>query len=134
MTADRPFMYNKVFLKKTLTYINFCYITEVFSPCLYASFGTFCAQIGQSFEAQWVFEVCLEIKKSLLSKENVVDFGILGMFKYLLCRDQLTNLDAKGIKRSVKCGIQTSARGFSKIFCYICQKLVKYNSYIRMLY
>ena len=34
-----PFLYNKPFLKKTL--IEFC------SPHLYASFGTFCVQIGQ---------------------------------------------------------------------------------------
>ena len=39
---------------------------EVCNPHLYSSFGTFCAQIGQSFEAQWVFEVCLKIDKSLL--------------------------------------------------------------------
>ena len=49
-------------------------LLEVCSPHLYASFGTFCVQIGQSFEAQWVFEVCLKILKSLLSKQNVVDF------------------------------------------------------------
>ena len=50
---------------------------EVCSPYLYASFGTFCDQIDQSFEAEWVFEVRLEIDKSLWSKENVFDFGIL---------------------------------------------------------
>ena len=38
------------------------------------SFGTFCVQIGQLFEPQFV---CLKIDKSLLSKQNVVDFGIL---------------------------------------------------------
>ena len=48
-----------------------------YSPNLYASFATFCAKIGQIFEALWVFELCLKIDKSLLSKENVVDFGIL---------------------------------------------------------
>jgi len=60
-------------------YNNFFYKTliEVGSPHLYASFGTFCVQIGQLFEAKRVFEVCLEIDKSLLSKENVVDFEIL---------------------------------------------------------
>ena len=46
---SQPFIYSKVFLKKTLI--------EVCSPYLWASFGTFCVQIGQSFEAQWVFEV-----------------------------------------------------------------------------
>ena len=52
-------------------------LIEACAPRLYASFGTFYAQIGQLFEAQWVFEVCLKIDKSLSSKENVVDFGIL---------------------------------------------------------
>ena len=33
---------------------------EVCSLHFYASFGTFHAKIGQLFEAQWVFEVCLE--------------------------------------------------------------------------
>ena len=37
------------------------------SPRLYVSFGTFIVQIGQLFEAQRVFEKCLEIDKSLLS-------------------------------------------------------------------
>ena len=46
------------------------------SPHLYASFGTFCTKIGHLLETQGVFEVCLEIDKSLLSKENVLDFGI----------------------------------------------------------
>ena len=41
-------------------------LIEVCSPHLYASFGIFCAKIGQLFEAQRVFEECLEI-----------DFGIL---------------------------------------------------------
>ena len=42
-------------------------LIEVCSPHLYCSFGTFCAQIGQLFLAQWVFEVCLKINKSLSS-------------------------------------------------------------------
>ena len=62
-------MYNFSFFEKTLI--------EVCSPHLYASSGTFCSQIGQLFETHWVFEVCLEIDKSLLSKENVCDFAIL---------------------------------------------------------
>ena len=36
-------------------------LTEVCSPHLYASFGTFYAKIDLSLEAQWVFEVCLKI-------------------------------------------------------------------------
>ena len=37
------------------------------SLSLYASFGTFCVQIGQLFESQWAFEECLNIDKSLWS-------------------------------------------------------------------
>ena len=47
------------------------------SLCLYASFGTFCVQIGQLFESQWAFEECLNIDKSSFSKEMYADFGIL---------------------------------------------------------
>ena len=50
---------------------------KVFTPHLYASFGTFCVQIGQLFAAQWLFETCLKFNKSLSSKENVDDFAIL---------------------------------------------------------
>ena len=39
---------------------------EVCIPYIYASFGTFCAQIGQLFEAQRVLEVCLEIEKTAI--------------------------------------------------------------------
>ena len=41
---DAPLMYNKIFFEKTLL--------EVSSLHRYASFGTFCVQIGQLFEAQ----------------------------------------------------------------------------------
>ena len=46
-------MYNRLFLKKIPT--------EVRSPYLHASFGTFYVQIGQLFEAQWVFEEYMKI-------------------------------------------------------------------------
>ena len=52
-------------------------LLEVCSPHLYASFCAFYAKIGQLFQPQWVFEICLKTDKSLLSKENVVDFRIL---------------------------------------------------------
>ena len=52
-------------------------LIEVGSLSLYASFGTFSVQIGRLFESQEAFEECLNIDKSLFSKENVVDFGIL---------------------------------------------------------
>ena len=63
-------VYNdRMFLKKTLI--------KVCSPHIYTSFGTFCVQIGQLFEAQYVFEKCFNIDKYLVSNENVVEFGIL---------------------------------------------------------
>ena len=56
---------------------------EVGNPYLYASFSTFCVQIGQLFEAQWVFETCLKINKLFSSKENVRRFrnSSVQMFK-----------------------------------------------------
>ena len=73
--------------------------TEVCSPHLYASFGTFCDHIGQLLEAQWVFEACMKSDKSLLSKENVVDFGILLNVKKLTVP---RIIDHFGRKRSAK--------------------------------
>ena len=43
------------------------------SSHLYSSFGTFCVQIVQLFEAQWALEECLNMDKSSFSKENVSD-------------------------------------------------------------
>ena len=37
-------------------------LIEACSPDLYASFGTFCAQIGQLFAAQWVFKYSEEFR------------------------------------------------------------------------
>ena len=53
---------------------------ELCSPYLHASFGAFCVQIGQLFEAQWAFEE-LNTYKTSFSKENVADFEFLRMFK-----------------------------------------------------
>ena len=60
-------------------------LTEVGSLHLYASFGTFYVQIGQLFEAQWVFEKCLKTVKLLFSKKNDVDFEFFRKFKISLC-------------------------------------------------
>ena len=61
-------MYWTIFLRPTVNGQQNIFekiIIEVCGPHLYASFGTFCAQIGQLFETQCVIEVCLEIDKSL---------------------------------------------------------------------
>ena len=56
-------------------------LIEVGSSHIYASFGTFCVQIGQLFEVQRVFEKCMKTVKSLFSKENDVDFEFFRKFK-----------------------------------------------------
>ena len=80
-------MYNKIFFEKTLI--------EVVSSNIYTSFGTFCIQIGQSFETHWVFEECLNIDKLKVLKENVVVFELFEMFKDSLCLEYLTILVVK---------------------------------------
>ena len=62
-------------------------LIEVGSSHTYASFGTFCVQIGQLFAAQWVFEKCMKTVKSLFSKENDVDFEFFRKFKVSLRLD-----------------------------------------------
>ena len=56
-------------------------LKEIGSLHLYASFGTFCIQIGQLFKSQWAFEDCLNIDKSLFSKEMSPISGFFRMFK-----------------------------------------------------
>ena len=75
---------------------------KVGSSYLYASFGTFCVQIGQWLEAQWVFEKCLKTVKMLFLKENEVDSEFFWTFKISLRLEWLTNLNAECTKRSVK--------------------------------
>ena len=73
LTAYRATVHvQQIFLKKNLKKI-------------YASFGIFCVQIGQLFEAQQIFQGCLKIDKSLVSKENVFDFEFFRKFKDSLC-------------------------------------------------
>ena len=62
-------------------------IIEVGSLHIYASFGNFWVQIGQLFEAQWVFEKCMKTVKLLFSKENDVDFAFFQKLKVSLRLD-----------------------------------------------
>ena len=59
---------------------------KIYSPKFLASFGTFWTQIGQLFEAQWVFRGCFKIDKSLLKNRFrlINDFPILISHLYLL--------------------------------------------------
>ena len=74
-------------------------LIEVGCSHLYASFGTFCVQIGQLFAAQWIFETCLKFNKSLSWKENVDDFAIFPNVKSLTV---LEIIDQFGRKRCQK--------------------------------
>ena len=56
------------------------------SSHLYTSFVNFCVQIDQLFEAQWVFEKCLNMVKWLFLKENAVDFEFFRKFEISLSR------------------------------------------------
>ena len=78
----------------------------------------FFPQIGELFELQWVFEVCLKINKMLSLKENVVDFGIL-LIVWRLTVPQI--IDQFGCKRCQKKSkdVGTFYNNFSKIFCCI---------------
>ena len=62
-------------------------LIEVGISHIYASFGMFCVQIGQLFEARWVFEKGMKTVKSLFSNENDVDFGFFQKFKVSLRLD-----------------------------------------------
>ena len=59
-------------------------LIEFGSSYLYASFGTFCVQIGQFLEAQWVLEKCLKMVKS---EEKDVDFEFFRKFEISLRLD-----------------------------------------------
>ena len=61
--------------------------SKVCTSHIYASFGTFCVQIGQLFEAQWIFE---DVWKStdlcdLRKMSSISEF--FRMFKDSLCRE-----------------------------------------------
>ena len=97
--ADRifdspPFMKNKIFLKKTAI--------KVGSWHLYVSFGTFCVQFGQLFESQWDLKLSEEFESDVIFLQKQRFYRFQAFFKDSLCLQKLTNLDAKGAKRSVK--------------------------------
>ena len=57
------------------------------------------------------------------------------MFEDAPCLEKLTNLDAKGAKRTWRCELQTSIRVFSKICsCILTVGCQSFAQYIRMLY
>ena len=97
-------------------------LLEIGSSHLYASFGTFCVQIGQLFEEQWFFKLSKEFEIDDIFLRNQWFVDVQAFFKESLCLEKLTNLDAKGTKRSVKMlAINLYIRFFKNIlFCTNC--------------
>ena len=63
---------------------------------------TFCVQIGQLFEAEWDFKLSEEFEIDVIFLWKQPFYRFQAFFKDSLCLQKLTNLDAKGAKRSVK--------------------------------
>ena len=104
-------------------------LTEVGSSHLCASFGTFCVQIGQLFEAQWAFKLSeeFEIDVIFLWKQRFYRFQTF--FKDSPGLENLTNLDAKGAKRSAKMWATNFYKSFFKnILLYMNGRLSKIPS------
>ena len=55
---------------------------EICSPHLYASFGTFCFQIGQLFVAQWVFKHSEEFR----NRRHFPSMMVICRFSYIIQR------------------------------------------------
>ena len=122
----RPFMYNKIFLKKTLINVG--------SSRLWL-FDTFCVQIGHFFEAQWDFKLSEEFEIDVIFLRKQRFYRFQTFFKDSQCRDELTNVDAKGAKRSVNVWATNFYNSsFRNILWYMnamfgCQKFVQYIPY-----
>ena len=71
------------------------------SSNLYNSFGTFCVNIGQLFEAKWDFKLSEEFEIDVIFLRKHPFYRFQTFFKDLLCLQKLTNLDSKCAKRSV---------------------------------
>ena len=86
-------------------------------------------QIGQLVEAQWNFKLSEEIEIDIffLRKQQFYRF-------HTFIKDWLTNLDAKGAKRSVNMWATNFYKVFSKIVCGAwtvgCQKFIQCSTYV----
>ena len=108
-------------------------LIEVGSSRLYASFGSFCVQIGQLFEAhsaQWDFKLSEEFEIDVIFHRKQWFYRFQTFSKDSLWLQKLTNLDAKGAKRSVKMWDINFYKSFLKIVCCTrtvgSQKCVQY--------
>ena len=91
--VDRSCTYNKIFLKKE----------NVGSSHLYASFGTFCAVKLVNYSRHSEILNFRKNSKSTSFFPSKLRFSLFQtFFKASMGLQKLTNLDAKGVKRSVK--------------------------------
>ena len=112
-----------------------CLFSKKFESCLFSKrrllsreYGTFliqyffsssflCVQIGQSFAAQWVYKKSEEFRnqRHLLLIAAICRFSKNTSLDSL-CLEWLTNLAAKGAKRSENMWTTNFCKSFSKIF------------------
>ena len=105
-------------------------LIEFVSLHIYASFGTFCVQIGQFFEAQWDFKLSEEFDIEIIFLRKKRCYRFQTFFKGWLCLEKLTNLNAKGAKRSVKMWATNFYKSFfQKYFFVVSEWLVVKNSF-----
>ena len=80
-----------------------CYSRNIcIGPTLCASFGTFCVNIGQLFEVRKDFKLLEEFELDVIFLRKQRYYCFQTFFKDSMCLANLTNLDAKGAKKSVK--------------------------------
>ena len=104
-------------------------LIEVFSPHLYASFGTFYVQIGQSFAAQWVFKQSEEFR----NRRNFSSMRAICRFSKILQRltvpRKIYQFWRKRYQKSVKIGTTNFYKNFFKdILFYMSSRLSKIRS------
>ena len=91
---------------------------EVYSPHLYSSFGSFCVQIGQSFEARRVFKLSEEFR----NRRHFASMTAICRFSNILQRLAVSRIiDQFGHKRCEKkredVDYQLLWKFFQKMFC-----------------
>ena len=89
-------------------------LIEAGSPHLYASFGTFCAQIGKLFPAQWVLEHSEELRnrRHFPSKRKICCYS--SILQRLTVPQIIALFGRKRCKRSVKIWSTSFHKSFFK--------------------
>jgi len=99
------------------------------SSHLYASFGTFCVQTTQLFEAQRDFKLSEEFEIDVIFLRKQRFYRFQTFFKVSLCLEKLTNLDAKGAKRTLKIWATNSFKSFFQKYFVIHERSAVKNTF-----